>query len=122
MIKDILYEKAEQRLIEKELNPDKSTKLAQWNSADHMGSLRNDTETLYINENGEYFIVYEGGLCAGFHDLPDVETWFGGSYIRTITIEDAYAWCEETGNSDIIDEHVPFFMISISRARPRNLP
>jgi hypothetical protein len=122
MIKDILYEKTEQRLIEKELSPDKSTKLAQWNSADHNHSLRNDSETLYINENGEYFIIYEGGLSSGFHKLPDVETWFGGSYIRTITIEDAYAWCEETGNSDIIKEHVPFFMISISRQRPQSVP
>jgi hypothetical protein len=122
MIKDILYEKAEQSLIEKELNPDKSTKLAQWNSADHNHSMRNDSEALYINENGEYFIIYEGGLSSGFHELPGVETWFGGSYTRTITIEDAYAWCEETGNDDIIKEHVPFFMISISRGRPRNIP
>jgi hypothetical protein len=115
MIKDILYEKAEQRLIEKELNPDKSTRLGQWNSADHMGSIRNDSETLYINENGEYFIIYEGGLSSRFHELPGVEAWFGGSYIRTITIEDAHAWCEETGNSDIIREHLPFFMISMSK-------
>ena len=115
MIKDILYEKAEQRLMEKELNPDKATKLAQWNSADYMGSMRNDSETLFINENGEYFIIYEGGLNSGFHELPGVEAWFGGSYIRSITIEDAYSWCEETGNSDIINEHLPFFMISISR-------
>jgi hypothetical protein len=122
MIKDILYEKAEQRLIEKELNPDKSTRLAQWNSADHSGSLRADSETLYINETGEYYIIYEGGLSSGFHELPDVQTWFGGSYIRTITIEDAYAWCEETGNSDIIEQHVPFSMISLSKGRPQNLP
>jgi hypothetical protein len=77
--------------------------------------LRNDSETLYINENGEYFIIYEGGLNSGFHELPGVETWFGGSYTRTITIEDAYVWSEETGNEDIIKEHVPFFMISISK-------
>jgi hypothetical protein len=115
MIKDILYEKALQRLIEKELNPDKSTKLSQWNSEDHMGSMRNDSETLYINENGEYFIVYEGGLSSGFHELPGVEAWFGGSYIRTITIEDAYAWCEETLNIDTIRNHLPFFKISIRK-------
>ena len=118
MIKDILYEKAEQILIEKELCPDKSTKLAQWNSADHNHSLRNDSETLYINENGEYFIIYEGGLNSAFHELPDVQTWFGGSYIRTISIEDAYAWCEETGNTDTIRDHLPFFMISVSRKSP----
>lgn len=115
MIKDILYEKAEQRLIEKELNPDKSTKLGQWNSADHNHSMRNDSEALYINENGEYFIIYEGGLSSGFHELPGVETWFGGSYTRTITIEDAYAWCEETGNEDTLSDHLPFFMIFVSK-------
>jgi hypothetical protein len=118
MIKDILYEKAEQRLIAKELDPDKSTRLAQWNSADHNGCLRDDSETLYVNENGEYYIIYEGGLSSRFHELPDVETWFGGSYIRTITIEDAYAWCEETGNTDTIRDHLPFFMISVSRKSP----
>jgi hypothetical protein len=115
MIKDILYEKAEQRLMEKELNPDKSTRLAQWNSADHNHSLRNDSETLYINENGEYFIIYEGGLSSGFHELPGVEAWFGGSYIRIMTREYAYAWCEETGNTDTIINHLPFFMMSMSK-------
>ncbi len=115
-MKDFLYERAEQRLLEKELNPDKSTRLAQWSSADHTGSLRNDTETLFVNERGEYYIIYEGGLGAGFHSLPGVESWYGGSYIRTLTLEDAYAWCEETGNTDTISEHLPFSMLSMDRS------
>ncbi len=114
MLKDILYEKVEQRLVEKKLNPDKSRRLAEWTSADHSGSLRNDSETLYLNEQGEYYLVYEGGLTAGFHDLPGVESWFGGRYVRTISVEEAYAWCLETGNSDVVQDHFPFFLISVS--------
>jgi hypothetical protein len=114
MIKDILYEKTEQRLMEKELDPNKSVKLAQWAEADHTSGFRNDSETLYVSEKGEYYIVYEGGLNAGFHSLPGVESWFGGTYIRTISIEDAYNWCEETLNQDAIREHFPFFMISLT--------
>jgi len=114
-MKDFLYERAGQRLLEKELKPDGSTRLAQWCSADHAGSLRNDTETLFVNDRDEYFIVYEGGLGAGFHQLPGVESWFGGSYIRTLTIEEAYAWCEETGNTDTMNDHLPFVMLSVSR-------
>ncbi len=119
MIKDILYEKTLQRLLEKELNPDKSVRLASWCSAEYSGSLRNDTETLFVNEQGSYYIIYEGGLLSGFHDLPGVESWFGGTYIRTLSMEEAYAWCEETGNADAIDAHLPFYMISISRKPSR---
>ena len=115
MINDILYEKTEQRLIEKELDPSKSFKLAQWSGADHTGSLRNDSETLYVSEKGEYYIVYEGGLNAGFHSLPGVESWFGGSHIRPVSITDAYDWCEETLNYDAIRDHFPFFMISLAK-------
>ncbi len=115
MIKDILYEKTEQRLIEKELDPSKSLKLAQWSGADHTGSFRNDSETLYVSGKGEYYIIYEGGLNAGFHSLPGVESWFGGSYIRPVSVEDAYAWCEETLNHDAIRDHFPFFMISLTK-------
>lgn len=118
MMKDILYEKAEQRLIEKELGLDKSTRLAEWCSADHSSSLRSDSEVLFINQRGEYFIVYEGGLGAGFHELPGVETWFGGTYIRMLSLEDAYAWCEETANFDAVRDHLPFFMISAARKGP----
>ncbi|HPI92966.1 MAG TPA: hypothetical protein PLT09_04215 [Deltaproteobacteria bacterium] len=117
MMKDILYEKVEQRLIEKELDPKKSTMLAQWTCADHQGSFRNDTETLYMSGKGEYFIVYEGGLNAGFHELPGVESWFGGSYTRSLPVEDAFVWCEETGNYDAILEHVPFFLMSMERRK-----
>jgi len=115
LLKDILYEKAEQRLVEKELSIDKSTRLGEWSSSDHNGSLRNNSETLYANDLGDYFIIYEGGLDAGFHNLPGVESWFGGTYTRQVSIEDAFAWCEETGNHDVIKSHFPFVMIATSR-------
>ncbi len=119
MLKDILYEKVEQRLVEKELDPAKSKKLAEWTSAEKPMSLRNDSETLYISEQGAYYIVYEGGLNSGFHNLPGVETWSGGSYIRIISLEEAYSWCEETGNYDAIKDHFPFFLIYAGRKSPR---
>jgi hypothetical protein len=113
MMKEILYEKIEQSLAEKEYNHQKAQKIAEWNNADHSGSLRNDSETLYASEEGNYFIIYEGGLYSRFHELPGVVTWFGGSYTRSVSLNDAYVWCQETGNYDAIKEHLPFFMMSI---------
>ena len=115
MMKDILFEKIEQRLVEKELDPKKSTWLAEWKASDHTGSFRNDTETLYVNDKGEYFMVCEGGMKASFHDLPGVESWFGGTHTRPLQIGEALAWCEETGNYEAIRDHLPFFMLSAGR-------
>jgi len=99
-MKEILYEKTVQCLVEKEYNPEKSQKIAEWNRADHTGSLMNDSETLYLAEDGSYFILYEGGLHSRFHELPDVTIWFGGSFTRKATVKEAYEWCLETGNCE----------------------
>jgi hypothetical protein len=112
-MKEILYEKTVQGLVEKECRPDRSQKIAEWSSADHSGTLMNDAETLYRTDDGSYFILYEGGLYSRFHELPDVSIWFGGSYTRPVTVEEAYEWCLETGNYDAIRDHVPFFMLSL---------
>ncbi len=61
--------------------------------------------------------MYEGGMKAAFHDLPGVESWFGGSYTRALRAEEALEWCEETGNYDAVRDHLPFFMLSIERKR-----
>lgn len=112
-MKEILYEKTEQSLLEKEYDPRKAAMLAQWSAADHSGSLRTDTETLYVAENGDYFIVYEGGLGSGFHTLPGVAAWFGGTYTRPVSEVDACAWCRETGNCDALSSHAPFCALSL---------
>lgn len=115
MLKDILYEKTQQRLLAKELETNKATVLATWCPMEHSGSLMRDTETLCRSPRGDYFIVYEGGLHASFHNLDGVESWFGGTYIRTVTPEEAIAWCEETGNTDTIKSHLPFAMMVLER-------
>jgi hypothetical protein len=102
-MKEILYEKTVQVLVGNEYDPEKSQKIAEWNSTDHSGSLMNDAETLYRTEDGSYFILYEGGLHSRFHELPDVSIWFGGSYTRPVTEEEAYEWCLETGNYDAVE-------------------
>jgi hypothetical protein len=116
MMKDILYEKVLQSTVEKEYDPGKATRLAEWSSADHSGSLRNDIETLYVTADGGYFILYEGGLYSRFHELPEIATWFGGTYTRPVSVEDALAWCQETGNYDAITDHFPFFLLSVRNA------
>jgi hypothetical protein len=112
-MKEILYEKTVQVLVEKEYNPERSQKIAEWNNADHTGSLMNDMEALYLTEEGSYFILYEGGLHSRFHELPDVSIWFGGSYTCLVTVDEAYEWCLETANYDAIREHLPFYMLSL---------
>jgi hypothetical protein len=115
VMKDILYEKIEQRLLAKELDPEKSILLGDWSASDHQASLRCETEMLFVSAQGRYFIVYEGGMKAPYHDLPGVESWFGGSYTRAVTVEEAIEWCEETGNLDILREHLPFVVILAQR-------
>jgi len=102
-MKEILYEKTLQSLVEREFDPEKSRKIAEWNSADHAGSLMTDSETLFQAEDGTYFIIYEGGLHSRFHELPDVSIWFGGSYTRSVTEHEAYEWCLETANYEAIE-------------------
>lgn len=115
MLKDILYEKIEQRLLAKELDTDKAVVLGRWCASEQPTSLRCDTETLYLSPRGDYFIVYEGGLNASFHSLPGVESWFGGSHIRTVSLEEALEWCEETGNDEALKTHAPFAMLVVER-------
>lgn len=117
-MKEFLYEKAEQALVEKEFDPAKSTSLAQWSASEFSGIFRTDTETLYVSGKGEYFILYEGGMHSRFHELPGVETWFGGSYIRPVTVSEAVAWCEETGNYEVLDRHFPYYRVVARRGGP----
>ncbi|HOJ15071.1 MAG TPA: hypothetical protein PLT69_11310, partial [Deltaproteobacteria bacterium] len=90
--------------------------LGRWSVSEGGMCLRNDSETLYVTDQGRYFIVYEGGMNASFHRLPGVETWFGGSHTREVTIEEAVAWCEETGNDDALKGHLPFLVFLFERA------
>ena len=81
---------------------ERSLKIADW----HSEYLNAESETLYRSEDGEYFLVYEGGLFSSFHQLPECKSWYGGTFIRKIKIEDAIAWCEETGNYEGLERYL----------------
>lgn len=87
-----------------EYDPAVSEKLADWSPGESPGGFLHEVETLYKTENGNYFILLEGGLYSRFHAFPGSEIWYGGSNIQPVSQEDAYAWCEQTGNYEVVDE------------------
>ncbi|HDP26504.1 MAG TPA: hypothetical protein ENN34_13860 [Deltaproteobacteria bacterium] len=111
-MKELLYEKVEQALVEKAFDPAKSTKIGDWSANELSGGFRTDTETLYVSASGDYFLLYEGGMLSRFHELEGVESWFGGSYIRPMTVSEAVSWCEETGNHEAMDRHFPWYRMN----------
>lgn len=96
---------------ENEYNPQQSIKVGDWNPAELSGGFCNGTETLYKNGNGNYFILIQGGLFSRNYTSPDSEVWYGGTSIRPVTEQQAFAWCQETGNYEAIDKY--FFLLKI---------
>lgn len=88
-----------------EYNPDASDKLGDWSPGHTPGGFLHEVETLYKTENGNYFILLEGGLFSRFHAFPGSEIWYGGSNITPVSHEEAFGWCEQTGNYEVIEEH-----------------
>jgi hypothetical protein len=86
---------------EREYSPATSQRLAEWNP----GGLRDESEALYKTGKGNFFIFAQFGMISRHRRLQGEGGWFGVSEIRPVTIEEALAWCEETGNYEVIDEH-----------------
>ncbi len=80
-----------------------SEKVAQWNPGELSGSFMQEIETLYKTEEGTYFLHTHGGLFSRFQPSEDSGSWFGGAVIRPMSEEEAFAWCRETGNYEVID-------------------
>lgn len=93
---------------EKEYTPQDSEELARWNPAELSGGFWRETEVLYKTQKGNYFILFQGGLFSRCHGEPGALP--GG--IKPVTEQEAFAWCQETGNYDVIDRH--FFLLKIS--------
>lgn len=99
----------ERTVDEKKYDPQSSQQLAQWNPAELRGGFRHETETLFKTVDGDFFILHEGGLFSRFHTLPEVVNWYGGIVIQPVSREEAVAWCEETGNYEVIERHIKIF-------------
>lgn len=84
---------------EKEYDPSTSERLAEWSP----GGLRGETESLYKTAGGNFFILAQAGLLSRPHDFPESSVWFGGTGIRPVSPREAYEWCEETGNYEVMD-------------------
>jgi len=67
-----------------------------------------ETETLYKTKDNDYFLLHEGGLFSRFHTFPEVKNWYGGIFVQPVSLQEAVAWCEETGNYDVIERHLGF--------------
>ena len=87
-----------------EYDPEVSDKLADWRPGEAPGGFLHEVETLYRTDKGNYFILLEGGLYSRFHPFPGSEIWYGGSNIQPVSRDEAYGWCEETGNYEALEE------------------
>jgi len=93
----------ERTVDNKKYDPQSCELLAQWNPAELRGGFRHESEILYKTEDGEFFVLYEGGLLSRFHALSQVENWYGGVVVQPVSRNEALAWCEETGNYEAIE-------------------
>jgi len=98
----------ERTIDERKYDPQSSKQLAQWNPAGMSGGFRHEIETLFKTHDNDFFILHEGGLFSRFHRFPEVENWYGGTFVQPVSREEAVAWCEETGNYEVIEMHLGF--------------
>ncbi len=90
---------------EKEYDPQDSEELARWNPAELSGGFWRETEILYKTQKGNYFVLLQGGIFSRCHADPASGFLPGTSRIRPLSEEEAFAWCQETGNYEVIDRH-----------------
>jgi hypothetical protein len=91
----------------KEYSPEESTKLAEWSP----GGFRDESETLYKTAKGNFFILSHPNLIDRIKDMQSEGGWLTSSVIRPVSPEEAGAWCEETGNYEVVDEHLSFLRL-----------
>jgi hypothetical protein len=89
---------------EKEYSPGESRMLAEWSP----GGLRDESETLYVTAKGNFFILSRLGMIARIQRMQEKDGWLTGTVLRPVTPDEACAWCEETGNYEVINEHFLF--------------
>jgi hypothetical protein len=91
----------------KEYSPEESLRLAEWSP----GGFRDESETLYKTAKGNYFILSRPGLIERIKGSQSEGGWLTGTVIRPLSPVEACAWCEETGNYEVIDEHLFFLRL-----------
>jgi hypothetical protein len=70
-------------------------RVANHNPVSDPGDFRYLNETLYLTENGEFFIAGEGGAQTTYSTRIDSTTTAGGSAIVPKTRDEARRWCEQ---------------------------
>jgi hypothetical protein len=103
-VKSAMYMK-ESSFDEKEYSPQSSQKLAEWSP----GGFRDEAETLYRTGKGNFFILAQFGMISRQRRPRGEGSWYGGTEIRPVTAEEALAWCQETGNYEIVDQYFPWY-------------
>lgn len=96
---------------EKEYSPQDSEELARWNPAELSGGFWREVEVLYRTQKGNYFILFQGGLFSRFQADPGSGFITGSGRIMPLTEQEAFSWCQETGNYEVIDRH--FFLLKV---------
>lgn len=77
------------------------------NGTQDRGNFRFLKESLYVTENGSYFIAGEGGAKTKYSQPAASGGTTGGEDIRAVTEEEAFQWCQRRGEVDAAREHFP---------------
>jgi hypothetical protein len=72
-------------------------------SGSDRSSFRHFEEALYRTSKGAYFLHGEGGGRSPYAKRIGDSTWGWGSSIRPMSEQEAFAWCQETDQQDVID-------------------
>jgi hypothetical protein len=63
-------------------------------------------ESLYRTKRGAWFLAGRGGPSSHYARPVDRSSRSGGEAIRPLTDLEAREWCERTGNTEAIEQHM----------------
>jgi hypothetical protein len=91
---------------------EKATEIAFTTNGYDSGDFNYQYETLYVTENGAWFLHGEGGALSDYAQIRGRERT-GGEKIRPLSRDEAYAWLEENRKVEAIET---YFLEQIANA------
>jgi hypothetical protein len=88
----------------KRYDTETATKLAEWSNSVPVTDFHHMEETLYVTQNGRYFLAGRGGPMTRW-SRPEGGGRGAGEGIKPVDRETAREWCETHDFVDVLEEH-----------------
>lgn len=75
-----------------------------WDNGANYGDFKHRSKDLYVTKKGTYFLYHIGGAMTDMSKSYGDNSWGGSSAIEIISVEDAKAFLESHGGSDVLIE------------------